>query len=280
MDDFNRTAAAGQDSGSLAITLLRDAVAVCRRHPRDPGATDLAIRAHRYLANFPVHFVTEYLVQGAEYPTRHRVPVAQWPTWADGLASSERNVQDAAIAWRQVLEAAKAAAPEEFTADRPGTNLERVLRVLAGYPSRGVVDGDTFEAISAEMREVVNGYDFDRDHDLSEWAKRIDALAALPAVPEGESVTLTVAQIADLARFAGLTLAQPPQPTADELEAQITVCECPDTGVLLDGEDADPGLVAHYTHTAYYSEYPGEGCIGLGPELVATPKDQPAQGEG
>lgn len=99
--------------------------------------------------------------------------------------------------------------------------------------------------------------------------------AALPAVPEGESVTLTVAQIADLARFAGLTLAQPPQPTADELEATITVCECPEAGVLLDGEDADPGVAAHYTHIAYYSEYPDEGCIGLGPEIAATPKDQP-----
>ena len=106
------------------------------------------------------------------------------------------------------------------------------------------------------------------------------AQPAVPSVPDGESVTLTVAQIADLARFAGLTLAQSPQPDPDELEATITVCECPEAGVLLDGEDADPGVAAHYTHIAYYSEYPDEGCIGLGPEIAATPKDQPAQGEG
>lgn len=163
--------------------------------------------------------------------------------------------------------------------DGYGGKLAASIIPLYTHPARGVVSDAMVDlAMDADALEYGASIPASRVRRILE-AAALQA-AALPAVPEGESVTLTVAQIADLARFAGLTLAQPPQPTADELEAQITVCECPDTGVLLDGEDADPGLVAHYTHTAYYSEYPGEGCIGLGPELVATPKDQPAQGEG
>lgn len=173
--------------------------------------------------------------------------------------------------------------PDDAAVDRFAAVMKAKLAEARAKGRGGWHEPDLQQRLSDMLREHVDKGD---PRDVANFAcflfNRGEAIApaALPAVPEGESVTLTVAQIADLARFAGLTLAQPPQPTADELEAQITVCECPDTGVLLDGEDADPGLVAHYTHTAYYSEYPGEGCIGLGPELVATPKDQPAQGEG
>lgn len=92
-------------------------------------------------------------------------------------------------------------------------------------------------------------------------------------VADGESVTLTVGQIAGLAAFAGLTLSSEFPLDEDERASQITVCTCPDKGVLFDGEETDAGKVAHYTHIAYCTEYPDEGCIGLGDE-VSAPKDQ------
>ena len=196
----------------------------------------------------------------------------QVATVAELLAAQEEHIQKLQDSARRNVK------PWEDTF--PPTLLPKYLRDSGLTPTRNNMEQVRSEAFN--LADTVIEWIESGNVQAARGAIRdsLVALAALPAVPEGESVTLTVAQIADLARFAGLTLAQPPQPTADELEAQITVCECPDTGVLLDGEDADPGLVAHYTHTAYYSEYPGEGCIGLGPELVATPKDQPAQGEG
>ena len=41
---------------------------------------------------------------------------------------------------------------------------------------------------------------------------------------------------------------------------------CPPEGVKNEGEESDPDSVSHYKHIAYVTEYPEEGCCGLGDE--------------
>lgn len=82
-------------------------------------------------------------------------------------------------------------------------------------------------------------------------------------------LSLTVAEIRDLAKFAGLTIDHTTPPDDDELETEITIAECPPAGILNDGEPSDPDSVSHYRFLAYCTNYPGEGCVGLGNEIAA-----------
>lgn len=70
--------------------------------------------------------------------------------------------------------------------------------------------------------------------------------------------TLTVAQIADLARFAGLDVDDSAVTDAGP-ENEITIADCPADGVI--GDDGTP---THYPLIAYFSEYPEEGMYGIG----------------
>ena len=79
-----------------------------------------------------------------------------------------------------------------------------------------------------------------------------------------KALTLTTAEIKDLALFAGLRVED--ALTEDELETEITIGDCPETGVISDGK------IVHYRHICHYAEYPEEGCGPLGKEL--TPKPQ------
>jgi hypothetical protein len=83
------------------------------------------------------------------------------------------------------------------------------------------------------------------------------------------SLTLTVRQIADLAEFAGLMVQQP---EAEDCETEITVRECPPEGITNDGEPNDPNTVSHYAHIAWCTDYPEDGCVGLGPEIDSPPE--------
>jgi hypothetical protein len=74
----------GTSSQESAITLLRDAVLALRRHPRDPGAQAVANRIHSLLSRFPTHFVVEYLAKTDTGAEMRRVPLSDWPEWADG----------------------------------------------------------------------------------------------------------------------------------------------------------------------------------------------------
>lgn len=78
-------------------------------------------------------------------------------------------------------------------------------------------------------------------------------------------LTLTVAEIYDLACMAGFTINHTPafMPDADEMETEITVMVCPKEGVL-----NDDGKPEHYTHIAYFDEYPEEGSHPLGEKLT------------
>lgn len=78
-------------------------------------------------------------------------------------------------------------------------------------------------------------------------------------------MTLTVAEIYDLACMAGFTInhGQMFMPDADEMETEITIIDCPKAGVLDD--DNKP---THYAHIAYFDEYPEEGSHPLGPKLT------------
>ena len=80
---------------------------------------------------------------------------------------------------------------------------------------------------------------------------------------------LSVAEIRDLALFAGLMIDDTTKPTGDELETQITVASCPAEGICNDGEPSDSDSVSHYKHVAYCTEYPEEGYTGLGDEIAA-----------
>lgn len=77
-------------------------------------------------------------------------------------------------------------------------------------------------------------------------------------------ITLTVAEIYDLACMAGFTInhRQTLMPDADEMETEITIIDCPKAGVLDDDNKS-----RHYAHIAYFAEYPEEGSLPLGPEL-------------
>lgn len=79
-------------------------------------------------------------------------------------------------------------------------------------------------------------------------------------------LTLTVAEIKDLAECAGLVLDKGVSYDADEPETEIVVMECPKAGVR-----DDDGKPTHYAHIAYFAEYPEEGNYPLGDE-VREPK--------
>jgi hypothetical protein len=85
-----------------------------------------------------------------------------------------------------------------------------------------------------------------------------------------KNLTLTVNEIADLARFAGIALDETRLPDADEGETEISVGPCPKGG-LYEEED---GPRTHYRLIAWLEEYPEEGSMGLGPEMP-----QPSDGE-
>ena len=77
-------------------------------------------------------------------------------------------------------------------------------------------------------------------------------------------LTLTVAEIKDLAEFAGFVLDPDRMPDEqDEWETEIVVMDCPKEGVRDD--DNKP---THYAHIAYFADYPEEGSSPLGAELA------------
>lgn len=78
-----------------------------------------------------------------------------------------------------------------------------------------------------------------------------------------ETITLTAAEIRDLALFCGFRVDGNGEETRteDELETEIVVERRPD------GLRDDDGLIKHYAHVAYYAEYPEEGAMGLGLEV-------------
>ena len=78
-----------------------------------------------------------------------------------------------------------------------------------------------------------------------------------------QMLTLTVAEIKDLAECAGLVLDKSVSYDDDELETGIVVMECPKAGVR-----DDDGKPTHYAHIAYFDEYPEEGSYPLGAELA------------
>lgn len=81
-------------------------------------------------------------------------------------------------------------------------------------------------------------------------------------------LTMTVAEIYDLACMAGYTINHDPRfmPDADEMETEITIEDCPPIGLL----DDDNTSRRHYSRAAHFTEYPEEGYIGLGPELTPS----------
>ena len=79
---------------------------------------------------------------------------------------------------------------------------------------------------------------------------------------------LTIAEIVDLAALAGLVLKEGCGPDADELESEITIKDC-NGDFLLDDDGVTP---LYYKRIAYFSEYPEEGCIGLGEEVQPEAK--------
>lgn len=81
-------------------------------------------------------------------------------------------------------------------------------------------------------------------------------------------MTLTVAEIKDLAECAGIALAKDITYNTDELETEIVVMECPKAGIR-----DDDGKPTHYAHIAFFEEYPEEGSYPLGSEL-APPNTQ------
>lgn len=78
-------------------------------------------------------------------------------------------------------------------------------------------------------------------------------------------LTLTGKEIKDLAEAVGLVIK--PLDYKDELETEMTIIDCPASGVI-----DDDGKARRYQHVAYYSEYPEEGVHPLGDEVTASHK--------
>lgn len=76
-------------------------------------------------------------------------------------------------------------------------------------------------------------------------------------------MTLTGKEIKDLAEAVGLVVCT--MDYTDELETEMTIIDCPASGVL-----DDDGKATHYAHVAYLSEYPEEGTFPLGDEVTPT----------
>lgn len=81
------------------------------------------------------------------------------------------------------------------------------------------------------------------------------------------NITITLQQIIDLAEFAGVSISADDY-DGGQLEVEYTVADCPPEGIKNDGEPSDPDSVSHYELIAYVTDYPDEGCIGLGPEIA------------
>ena len=82
-------------------------------------------------------------------------------------------------------------------------------------------------------------------------------------------LTLTGKEIKDLAEAVGLMIQ--PLDYTDELETEMTIIECPSSGVM-----DDDGKATHYEHVAYLSEYPQEGTFPLGDEVTPNARVQAA----
>ena len=74
---------------------------------------------------------------------------------------------------------------------------------------------------------------------------------------------LTLQEIYDLARFAGLPLTEADEPSDDEAEHTFQIGECPPNGLF----DETTGKFVKYNKIAWLEEYPEEGNVGLGPQL-------------
>lgn len=81
------------------------------------------------------------------------------------------------------------------------------------------------------------------------------------------SLTLTGKEIRDLAEAAGLEVAE--LIYTDELETEMTIIDCPATGVL-----DDNGRATFYKHIAFLSEHPEEGSFPLGDEIPPPSEQQ------
>lgn len=92
--------------------------------------------------------------------------------------------------------------------------------------------------------------------------------------PVTEIVTLSVAEIIDLAEFAGLVIDPKSLPDEEFLTTELTITNCPAAGLFEDEEDTTG---TQFAHLAHFSEYPEEGSIGLGPELKPVPAVAPGK---
>lgn len=79
-------------------------------------------------------------------------------------------------------------------------------------------------------------------------------------------IHLTVQEIRDLAKFAGIAMDEEQELDADELATEISVTMTPSEC------KNDDGKIERYAHLAYLSEYPEEGCYPLGDPLFPLGK--------
>ena len=78
-------------------------------------------------------------------------------------------------------------------------------------------------------------------------------------------LTLNGKEIKDLAEAVGLMIQ--PLDYTDELETEMTIIDCPPSGVM-----DDDGKATHYEHVAYLSEYP-KWWFPLGDEVTPNADD-------
>lgn len=80
-------------------------------------------------------------------------------------------------------------------------------------------------------------------------------------------LTLTIHEIKDLAEFAGLRVAPVSKRDLPDMDAELTVSPCPETGI----QCSEGGWHPRYRYVAIYTDYPEEGCHPLGPRIREEP---------
>ena len=78
-----------------------------------------------------------------------------------------------------------------------------------------------------------------------------------------EIITLTIGEIINLARFAGLVIDPETADDPDDLDVEISIGPVPEKGLSADGVEG----IKYNGHMAWFYEYPEEGVMPLGEKI-------------
>ena len=144
------TVPGGVSAPESAVLLLRDCIRALQNHPRDAAGVTAATKAHAFLARFPTHFVTEYLVKEGDQVRLARVSLDAWPDWAI----------DAKVDRGQL--------PAIDAPTAPGFDFEAHLARQAAWSEQTFGPGSRAQGVVDHIRKELEEIEADPG-DLKEW---------------------------------------------------------------------------------------------------------------